>query len=262
MNGEKPRGMFTPRNAFGVLSLWNEESKTSIRPCAKSDAEQLRAVRCRDHGQAGVGGARRGRDHDAWSRGRQVPRGDRAAEAGEDEPGRTAAEALDTTKSVVEFETWPVGGPPGMLTTSGTIAFGVAGGAPENSVAVLVPLFDVQSGLVGRNDMPHGLTRFGSVSVAIPGMSETTFDWTTRVPPPGPSRCSDRATPRPPAPSPPTPRRRTRRPPRRFVVRARCLLDSGGTSLAPHHWRTRETHSRRSPTRRLESGQPCRPSRS
>jgi hypothetical protein len=41
-----------------------------------------------------------------------------------------------------------------MLTTSGRIAGGVAGRAPENSDAVLVPWLDVHSGLVGRNDMP------------------------------------------------------------------------------------------------------------
>src|SRR4051794_39986002 len=81
-----------------------------------------------------------------------------------------------TGKLVVVLETCPDGGPPGMLTTSGTIAFGVAGGAPAYSVAVLVPALDTQSGLVGRNDMPHGFTRWGSVSVAMPGMSDTTFD--------------------------------------------------------------------------------------
>ncbi len=91
-----------------------------------------------------------------------------------------------TGKLVVVFATCPVGGPPLMLTTSGTIAGGTAGGAPENSVAVLVPWLDVHSGLVGRNDMPQGLTRSGSVSVAMPGMSETMFVWTTRVPEPGP----------------------------------------------------------------------------
>ena len=83
---------------------------------------------------------------------------------------------LLTTKPVVVFETWPDGGPAGMLTTSGTIAFGVTGGAPEMSVAVLVPALEIHSGLVGRNESPHGFTTCGSVSVARPAMSETTFD--------------------------------------------------------------------------------------
>ena len=89
--------------------------------------------------------------------------------------------ALLTTNPVVALATWPDGGPAGMFTTRGGIAFGVAGGAPETRVAVLVPALEIQSGLVGRKDRPHGLTTCGSVRVARPGMEETTVACTTRV---------------------------------------------------------------------------------
>jgi hypothetical protein len=42
-------------------------------------------------------------------------------------------------------------------------------------VAEFDPWFEVQKGLVGLRDMPHGFTNRGSVIVARPGISETRF---------------------------------------------------------------------------------------
>ena len=38
-----------------------------------------------------------------------------------------------------------------------------------------MPLSEIQNGDVGPNEMPHALTRSGSVSLASPGMFETRF---------------------------------------------------------------------------------------
>src|SRR5689334_14528666 len=44
-----------------------------------------------------------------------------------------------------------------------------------------MPLSDTHNGEVGANARPHGLTRFESVTCALPGMSETRLIW--RKPP-------------------------------------------------------------------------------
>jgi hypothetical protein len=65
------------------------------------------------------------------------------------------------------LKTSPVG-PRGVVTMSG---WGVP--APLYSVATFAPLSDIQKGLIELDVIPQGFLRFGSVFVAIPGMSET-----------------------------------------------------------------------------------------
>src|ERR1700752_1851451 len=81
---------------------------------------------------------------------------------------------------VLVLLTWPVGpcGPAavfGMLTMPfplmGTLLTVVLS-ETEESVAVLLPWFEDQIGLVVLCEPPQGLTSWGSVSVASPGMSE------------------------------------------------------------------------------------------
>ena len=71
------------------------------------------------------------------------------------------------------MNTVPVGAPPGMLTTSGTITGTLRRMAPEYSVETSVPLSETHTGVAGPADRPHGLTRLGSVMRATPGMSDT-----------------------------------------------------------------------------------------
>ena len=84
------------------------------------------------------------------------------------------------------FETWPVGpGKPattggGMLTKFVPPGKRFAGATPVLPVIVkrldvAVPWFEIQKGLPGRFETPHVLTRFGSVMVARPEMSEARF---------------------------------------------------------------------------------------
>src|SRR5262245_17878345 len=71
----------------------------------------------------------------------------------------------------------PVGsGGDGMPTTSKLIDTGVLF-APGTvySVDTLAPLSEIQKGLVELSEMPQGLTRWGSVTAATPGKSETRF---------------------------------------------------------------------------------------
>src|SRR5712691_207337 len=84
-----------------------------------------------------------------------------------------------TTKPLVPLKTLPVGaavvpaGLPlggGIVTTSGT-----AVPSPLYKVATPAPLSDTHQKVVGPCDRPQGLSRFASVKVARPGMSETRF---------------------------------------------------------------------------------------
>src|SRR5438552_4001634 len=86
--------------------------------------------------------------------------------------------APETTKSLVPLKTFPVGAelvPPsggGIVTTSGEPT-GKGVSSPRYSVDTPLPLSETHQGLVGPCDRPQGLTRFRSVTPAIPGMSET-----------------------------------------------------------------------------------------
>ena len=83
--------------------------------------------------------------------------------------------AVLTTKSLVGLNTVPVGAPPGMFTVSATICGMLPLTPPPYSVETLEPLSATHSGDVGLADCPQGLTRFGSVIRATPGMSEIRF---------------------------------------------------------------------------------------
>src|SRR5215472_8996397 len=68
-----------------------------------------------------------------------------------------------------------------MFTMSGAAAGAGVGMLPLTppvySVEVSDPLLATHNGLVPISDCPHGLTRFGSVMRATPGMSEIRFVW-------------------------------------------------------------------------------------
>ena len=78
------------------------------------------------------------------------------------------------------MNTVPVGVPPvgstgvGMFTTSGLIVTGALF-APGTRYSVDRPalLSEIQNGLPVLSEMPHALTRFGSVTAAAPGRSDT-----------------------------------------------------------------------------------------
>jgi hypothetical protein len=94
-------------------------------------------------------------------------------------PHGALAHAPGKTKSVaVGFATVPVGSPPGMVMVWG-LAFRTtglpAGWSPRMSCVVLVPLLEIQKGLLAVAEMPHGLTRRGSSTGAKPGRSEIKF---------------------------------------------------------------------------------------
>src|SRR5215471_1427278 len=85
--------------------------------------------------------------------------------------------------AVLVLLTWPVG-PWGPVAVVGIAMFPVGGltavtlvtfvrSVTAKRVAVLVPWFEVQKGLVVLCEAPQGLTSSGSVIVASPGMSET-----------------------------------------------------------------------------------------
>src|SRR5437867_4757776 len=66
------------------------------------------------------------------------------------------------TKSELPLKTLPVGRAGGILTVNAFFASGLPLTSPPYSVAVLVPLFAIQNGLVALDVMPHGLTSKGS----------------------------------------------------------------------------------------------------
>src|SRR5262245_47822207 len=79
-----------------------------------------------------------------------------------------------TLNAVVSLKTCPVGGPPGIeTTTEETWATGEPFTAPLNSNALDAPWFDTQIGVFGPRDKPQALTKLGTVKVAWPGWSET-----------------------------------------------------------------------------------------
>jgi hypothetical protein len=59
-----------------------------------------------------------------------------------------------------------------MVTTRGT-----AVPSPRYRVETPALLSDTQMGLVALDERPHGLTRFGSVNFANPGVSDTRLVW-------------------------------------------------------------------------------------
>src|SRR4051794_30711945 len=75
------------------------------------------------------------------------------------------------------LKTCPVGAPPGMSTTSGTIEKGAPPTAPRYSVVLSVPLSETHSGVAGPALRPQGFTRLGSWTVATPGWSATRLFW-------------------------------------------------------------------------------------
>ena len=74
------------------------------------------------------------------------------------------------------LNTWPVG-PCGPLAVVGMLTTRACGAAiplvTRYRVDVLVAWFEIQNGLVALNDMPQGFLRFGSVTCASPGTSDT-----------------------------------------------------------------------------------------
>src|SRR5262249_28898800 len=91
--------------------------------------------------------------------------------------GRAKSEA-------VLLKTWPVGLPPGMVTTS---PWGTP--APLYSVDLPVTWSETQNGLVGEKETPQGFFRLGWRWGARPGMSETRLFWTNPArPAPGTAR--------------------------------------------------------------------------
>src|SRR4051812_1519480 len=88
-----------------------------------------------------------------------------------------------------------------MLTVSGTFVTGL-GPSVRYSVETFGPLSDTQTGVAGPWDIPHALTRFGSVISARPDTSDTRSCSTNLVG--GPS-CARTAAPTPIVISPATP---------------------------------------------------------
>src|ERR1700746_2392785 len=93
-----------------------------------------------------------------------------------------------TTKSLGllaarKLNTVPVG-PGESLTVRATLLIFCLPLAPWYSVAVLVLLFVTHSGVVGPSEIPHGFETSGSVSLAIPGTSETRLVWANALRPP------------------------------------------------------------------------------
>src|ERR1700704_6322787 len=88
---------------------------------------------------------------------------------------------LSTWKDDVGLATWPVGpwGPLAVVeivTVRACLAtFRVS--VTAYRVAVLVPWFEIQNGLVGRRELPQGFTKLGAVRAARPGISETRSVW-------------------------------------------------------------------------------------
>src|SRR5881394_3489421 len=82
-------------------------------------------------------------------------------------------------KSVVALPTTPVGRPPGTVTkfSPGFSTSGEPEASPRSNVALLVPLLDIQKGLVPLKAIPQGLTSSGSWTGARPGISETKLVW-------------------------------------------------------------------------------------
>src|SRR5919205_2254742 len=96
-----------------------------------------------------------------------------------------ASPGLNWKEEVFVLLTWPVGpcGPAAVVGIA-TKPFGatftmltlVLPVTPKR-VAVLVPWFEVQNGLVGLCDKPHGFTSNESLNSAIPETSETRLVW-------------------------------------------------------------------------------------
>src|ERR1044071_1273120 len=75
-------------------------------------------------------------------------------------------------KASPPLNTVPVGAPCGIFTTSGRVVTALlVAVAPEYSVETPVPLSATHAGVLGPNDSPHALTRFGSVVSAWPGVA-------------------------------------------------------------------------------------------
>src|SRR5262245_44503653 len=76
-----------------------------------------------------------------------------------------------TLKSVVLFNTWPVGAPPGIATLNGAVS-----GFPMYTSLRSLPLAETQNAPFGLSAIPHALTSVGSVIGATPGWSAIRSD--------------------------------------------------------------------------------------
>ena len=92
----------------------------------------------------------------------RVPAADHARLGGEQEQRRPARRRSGPRTRSPPLNTRPVGAPPGMLTTSGTIeAAGVASVAPRYSVDTSMPLSATQAGVVGPERQAPGIDEIG-----------------------------------------------------------------------------------------------------
>src|SRR5512147_26190 len=81
-----------------------------------------------------------------------------------------------SSKPVVPLKTVPVGTPGSLPVAGGTVTTSdCATPAPLYRVESPVPLSAAHHGVVELRERPQGLTRFGSVNVAMPDWSETRF---------------------------------------------------------------------------------------
>ena len=79
-----------------------------------------------------------------------------------------------TTKSVVLLKTCPVGAPPGIATSRGTLFRVLPFTSPMYRSLKSAPLDDTQNAApAGLNEIPHALIKCGSRMRATPGWSDT-----------------------------------------------------------------------------------------
>src|SRR5262245_55813517 len=81
---------------------------------------------------------------------------------------KKAGMPFDSLNEVVSLNSWPVGAPSGILTTSGTADAGAPSMPPVYSVDTSAPLSETHNGVDGPKESPQALTRFGSMSLALP----------------------------------------------------------------------------------------------
>src|SRR4051794_33367346 len=95
--------------------------------------------------------------------------------APDSEANRKVAGAVKTpeviAKSAVPLNTYPVGAPPGMVTSRPALASGLPLTSPVYTVLRSVPLDETQKAPAGLTATPQPLTRCGSVIGATPDWS-------------------------------------------------------------------------------------------
>src|SRR5947209_5484171 len=175
-NGWEVMATIGSRNAPGVDSRWKCESITSTRPPAKSVA--YTAGWCRKNPIARPLNTAPGTASFCrkWVCGTVVfvqAETTPASESTMNRAGWRMPPPMPSLNPFVPLNTWPVGAPCGTETTSGTMLAGIPPTPPAYSVATFMPLSATQIGLLDENARPQGLTRCGSVTWAMPGMSET-----------------------------------------------------------------------------------------